>query len=150
MSATDKERLPPGGLSLRHGFPQWYRNTRTKHGEGDDDNNILAGGVPEACKHGALGIGMILLYLKVSFDDEAILDALPLAAAENLGAWHAWQAYRRTSSDIVGSKDDAHSGWNWDDVWLDRVQKGIDASISDSVLYGKYPGSANDFIQFIP
>ena len=24
VSATDEERLPPGGFSLRHGFPQWF------------------------------------------------------------------------------------------------------------------------------
>src|SRR3989337_2223388 len=24
VSATDEERLPPGGFSLRHGFPEWF------------------------------------------------------------------------------------------------------------------------------
>ena len=26
VSATDEERLPPGGLSMRHRFPQWFEN----------------------------------------------------------------------------------------------------------------------------
>ena len=30
--------------------------------------------------------------------------------------------------------------WNWDGVWLGRVKKGIDASISESVLYGIHEG----------
>ncbi|KAI9833782.1 MAG: hypothetical protein M1819_003515 [Sarea resinae] len=28
VSATDEERLPPGGFSLRHGFPQWFGRAR--------------------------------------------------------------------------------------------------------------------------
>ena len=143
----DKERLSPGGLSLRHGFPQWFRSIGAKHQEGDDDKKGVA---PEVCNHGALNIGMILRYLKAAFDDEAILDSLTLAVAGNSGAWHAWQAHRRTSSEVIRSSEHARSDWNWDGVWRNRVQKGIDASVSDSVLYGKNPGSASDLIQFFP
>src|SRR5436190_18841862 len=28
VSATDEERLPPGGFSLRHGFPHWFGRAR--------------------------------------------------------------------------------------------------------------------------
>lgn len=37
VSATDEERLPPGGFSLRHGFPHWFgRASRScvEHGSG--------------------------------------------------------------------------------------------------------------------
>lgn len=28
VSATDEERLPPGGFSLRHGFPHWFQRAK--------------------------------------------------------------------------------------------------------------------------
>ncbi|KAJ5676654.1 uncharacterized protein N7477_002287 [Penicillium maclennaniae] len=32
VSATDEERLPPGGFSLRHGFPHWFGRARRRSG----------------------------------------------------------------------------------------------------------------------
>ena len=104
----------------------------------------------------------ILDYLKSAFDDENTLDALPLEAAGNPGAWNAWQAYRKSNlqepemnqenplqlqsrSHFVKVNVVSHKkqldGWSWDGVWEERVQKGINASISDSVLYGNVGGS---------
>ena len=109
----------------------------------------------------------VLHYMKDSFENERTLDALPLNAAGNSGAWHAWQAYRRqvkqclpvgSSSNIVKTarSEDRHTlksmessperrpristEWNWDGVWIGRVKKGVDASISESVLYGTSEG----------
>lgn len=108
----------------------------------------------------------ILEYLKSSFDDETTLDALPIEASGNPGAWNAWQAHRKhslndlqmkigSSNSAKPSKQDAESTvvsdrkqpeeWSWDGVWEERVQKGVDASISDSVLYGN-PGGGDDLV----
>lgn len=108
----------------------------------------------------------ILEYLKSSFDDETTLDALPIEASGNPGAWNAWQAYRKhnlndlqmkigSSKSARPSKQDAESTvvsnrkqpeeWSWDGVWEERVQKGVDASISDSVLYGN-SGGGDDLV----
>lgn len=104
----------------------------------------------------------ILEYLKSSFDDETTLDALPIEASGNPGAWNAWQAHRKyilnrlqmkigSSNSARSSKQDADSNrkqpeeWSWDGVWEERVQNGIDASISDSVLYGN-AGGGDDLV----
>ena len=87
----------------------------------------------------------VLEYVKRAFDDEVLLDALPLEAVGNLGAWKAWRAYRRS-----GETDNKHAEsipdlqkqaeWSWDGVWEERVRKGIDASIAESTLYGGTSG----------
>lgn len=112
----------------------------------------------------------ILEYLKSSFDDETTLDALPIEASGNPGAWNAWQAHRKYSlNDLqmkIESSNSARSSkqaidsnvvsnrkqpeeWSWDGVWEERVQKGIDASISDSVLYGNL-GGGDDLVRCQP
>ena len=122
----------------------------------------------------------VLLYMKSAFEDESVIDALPLDAASNSGAWHAWQAHRRkvqqysfvkySSNPLKSATSKAHDAtrlvesspgsrpkvsteWNWDGVWLGRVKKGVDASISESVLYGTTDGddevwSMNSFPRF--
>ncbi|MCJ1477463.1 hypothetical protein MMC13_006135 [Lambiella insularis] len=103
-------------------------------------------------------IADVLKYVKASFEDETLLDALPLEAAVSSGAWHAWAAYRRTQ--CVGTAPDLLKGvsassfgkldnnasklsateptndWNWDGVWVKRVRVNVETSISDPVLYG--------------
>jgi hypothetical protein len=122
----------------------------------------------------------VLRYIRSTFDDEAVLDRIPLSAAGNPGAWHAWRAHRIKSGAITVStsptlsakeKSNWHEGlsddddsssvgvpegysrlaggtsapaaarrpgeWNWDGVWEVRVKKGIEASVSEAVLYGK-------------
>lgn len=37
----------------------------------------------------------LLKYIRSSFDKAEVLDAVPLAAAGNPGAWHAWRTHRR-------------------------------------------------------
>lgn len=107
------------------------------------------------------GIVEVLKYLKKSFEDEAMLDALPPDAAGNSGAWHAWRAYRKTAqvSSVAGNDQridrqkcfasvetkntQSTSGWNWDGVWADRVKKGVEASVSAMALYGNTSGDDN-------
>lgn len=41
VSATDDERLPPGGFSLRHGFPHWFgRAKRSQLASGNTSRNV--------------------------------------------------------------------------------------------------------------
>lgn len=204
VSATDEERLPPGGFSLRFGFPHWFgRAEKTTVASSASSRN--ASGSHSNSSHASVGLGInnlqdfsrsqitqfqrlqprsvssqamrdpsgtrtsiieILEYLKSSFDDESTLDALPIEASGNPGAWNAWQAYRKhslsglqikigSSDSARPSKQDAGStmasnrkqpeAWSWDGVWEERVQKGVDASISDSVLYGN-PDGGDDLV----
>ena len=125
---------------------------------------LLSAKAPEA-----LGTGLcdVLRYMKDAFEDESVIDEVPLAAAGNPGAWHAWHAYRKpvkqsTSSPkpsgspsprrTLGHKSTksqgsvASSQWNWDGVWEKRVKTGVSNSISSPVLYGG--GSSDEMVKF--
>lgn len=108
----------------------------------------------------------VLRYVRSTFDDPAVLDGVPLEAAGNSGAWHAWRAHRvsenkasmpkpeqRTKSS--DQKSDAPllktpfaraarqpGEWNWEGVWQVRAKKGIDLSLAEAALYGN--SSNND------
>ena len=147
VSAADDERLPPGGFSLRHGFPNWFgRAQRNAPGTATSSRNVsgtilsknpdLAGGsslltepatpigsavspsmsggssrasmTPDSRFSGSPGSTTspragevstveVLRYIRSTFDDETVLDSLPLEAAGNPGAWHAWRAHRLAS-----------------------------------------------------
>lgn len=90
----------------------------------------------------------VLAYVKQSFDESSFLDRVPLEAAGNVGAWKAWRAHRISMGVNIagnlnaGGSSDVRDEWNWDGVWEQRVSRGIDNSISDSVLYGNH--AAND------
>lgn len=115
------------------------------------------------------GIIEVLEYLKCAFDDDATLDALPLEAAGNPGAWNAWQAHRKSNlrDSKTNADNPAHAApskqstklksmsyskqpdeWSWDGVWEERVRKGIDASISDPVLFGNLSGG-HDLVSWL-
>ncbi|RDA90877.1 hypothetical protein CP533_3228 [Ophiocordyceps camponoti-saundersi (nom. inval.)] len=180
VSARDEERLPPGGFSLRHGFPHWFGRgrrippgSRKVSGESCSTQTSLApstAGSPQsaarkASKSGSrqVSVYQILKYIRSSFDDEEVLDSVPLEAAGNPGAWHAWRTHRRqvgrlsetkqAGSEREGDAKETSQGsvqapeWNWDGVWEDRVGKGIAASLSDSVLYGG--GGPDELIRFL-
>ncbi|RYO81987.1 hypothetical protein DL766_007251 [Monosporascus sp. MC13-8B] len=184
VSATDVERLPPGGFSLRHGFPDWFgRGTSSTGGDrkssGQQDvtqtpprpiNPSLSSGSSKPSAVGeSSGFGQtsrkkistfeVLRYIRSTFDDENVLDSIPLSAAGNPGAWHAWRTHRMengkvfsddlSSSDAedtadtvtTGTKSSADSArkpgeWNWEGVWEERVKKAIAASLSEPVLFG--------------
>lgn len=194
VSATDEERLPPGGFSLRHGFPSWFgRGSRGRHRPGQDPSTLqtpprssrsLAGGgrdsnsstpnskiaasdsSPPSAGRGAPGTGgtaasaasagsrsfmdvhkrdisafEVLSYIRSSFDDEGMLDSVPLEAAGNPGAWHAWRSHRGYNTLPEGDPSARKPGeWNWEGVWEERVKKGIAASLSEPVLYGGVGG----------
>ncbi|AEO55281.1 hypothetical protein MYCTH_104945 [Thermothelomyces thermophilus ATCC 42464] len=155
-SANDDERLPPGGFSLRHGFPGWFGRGRraaaaaaiavaakaaSSSGGGGDGGGDSTGGsgaktegnrdavavtpmrpvatatgttpasavsaaassVSAPGSYARTGTGStkevstyeVLRYIRSTFDDEDVLDSIPLEAAGNPGAWHAWRTHRR-------------------------------------------------------
>ncbi|OXV07601.1 hypothetical protein Egran_04635 [Elaphomyces granulatus] len=234
VSARDEERLPPGGFSLRHGFPRWFVRARrsitnsaassrnasgsgsiptSTEGESAGANNRPTGdtntenkppndqaghSTPSKAK-GTVNSGLssnmphtdnnlacrvspalsaspyaeskvhvpvvvLLEYIRSTFEDAAILDALPLDAAGNPGAWHAWRAHRRSvrgvkseprrvdgegSSKVVNPQARLPGEWNWEGVWAKRVRNGIEASQSDSMLFGNAPrNGGDDLIRF--
>jgi len=113
VSATDEERLPPGGFSLRHGFPQWFGpvmasseleevqkvaqdgpSIQKTNVVGIDQSNELVMSETPRVRCGAADIARVLYYMRSAFDSETLLDKVQLESAGNPGAWHAWQAYR--------------------------------------------------------
>jgi Ubiquitin-conjugating enzyme len=147
VSASDQERLPPGGISLRFGFPGWFTPSR---------NSIQR---LDQAKKRPVSVYQILEYIRFAFNDEACLDSIPLNAAANPGAYHAWNNYRarqasRATSPHSHPSSKRNSGiehlsgsnehsrgrrpgeWNWDGVWEDRVRRGIHSTISEQALFG--------------
>ncbi|KAF4437420.1 hypothetical protein F53441_13054 [Fusarium austroafricanum] len=192
VSASDQERLPPGGFSLRHGFPDWFGRGRrsmveakqasVSPGAGTASDSIAsastAPGIPSYMRTGQKSVSAheVLHYIRSAFDEEEVLDSVPLAAAGNPGAWHAWRTHRKATGKLVvddspegeDKKDEEKSEhttenvkpspptatprrpgeWNWDGVWEDRVKKNVSSSLSEPVLYGETKMS-DDLIKFL-
>lgn len=208
VSATDEERLPPGGFSLRHGFPDWFGRggrrsrqvsgaesqtpitnpqqtpprfepTTAPQGPGDSGAGSSVMSTPNSVRSGststpgntsymrtkvpgktAISTYDVLRYIRSTFDDEDVLDSVPLEAAGNPGAWHAWRTYRRQQQQKTPAPEGnevtpvktavgtaatpstprrvAGGGgeWNWEGVWEERSKRCITASLSEAVLYG--------------
>lgn len=194
VSATDEERLPPGGFSLRHGFPEWFgrgkrrvsdrRESRSSQravavdNQGTPRNVPLimkplpdtpesAGKLSDAGPAGGRDVSIydVLKYIRSTFDSEETMDSIPLDAAGNPGAWHAWRSHQRkqgklrdgepaADAEVASQEEEGQGGapgadrssqntggrrpgeWNWEGVWEDRVKKNIAMSLSEPVLYG--------------
>lgn len=128
VSATDDERLPPGGFSLRHGFPQWFgRGRRTTIGSpGPRSNGAMSpvspnegtqpptpmspyfatpgAPIPQPLIQRDTSMYSILKYIKSTFDNAEVLDTVPIDAAGNPGAWQAWRAHRRKLGKLPDEK----------------------------------------------
>lgn len=119
VSATDEERLPPGGFSLRHGFPEWFqRGRKTAQERGlhspapvhSVHQTPIASPEPGSTRpttHNQAAsetpsIYVILKYVKSTFAEEAVLDSVQLDAAGNPGAWHAWRTHRKKLGKLLG------------------------------------------------
>ncbi|OOF95496.1 hypothetical protein ASPCADRAFT_507343 [Aspergillus carbonarius ITEM 5010] len=204
VSATDDERLPPGGFSLRHGFPHWFGRAKraglspvSSHRDTSTRNSTVSEGVSGSlCKENVsednadespeptaksedgsevgeaviplpierpveprktVPVSVLLDYIRSTFDDEAVLDLLPLEAAGNPSAWHAWKAHRKgsgSSTALSGSKKGSPQArspgdWHWDGIWARRVQNEIEASSSDAMLFGNANrGGVEEMIRF--
>lgn len=125
------QNLSMGGFCLQNAFPGWF--------DGDEEIKQSA------------SIVAVLRYIKSAFEDPKVLDSLPLEAAGNSGAWHAWRSHRglpkslgsaATTADGIGARETADGiqsqpgDWNWEGVWRNRVEAGIENSLSEPVLYG--------------
>lgn len=101
----------------------------------------------------------VLRYVRSTFDDPTVLDGVPLEAAGNSGAWHAWRAHRVSENKAFMPKPEQNSNspdqksdapllktpfaraarqpgeWNWEGVWQVRAKRGIDLSVTEAVLY---------------
>ncbi|KAI9786545.1 MAG: hypothetical protein M1816_007869 [Peltula sp. TS41687] len=193
-SVTDGYQLLPGGFSLQHGFPRWFAvGEHDGAAAGQNSASMLAGEAPPEDSSGAellygkrseilsststLSIIDVLRYVRSTFDTEEVLDSVPLAAAGNSSAWHAWQAHRRKDGVGKGSQpmgfrrvdrtgerngvQETRSGetparrgataadWNWEGVWEERVRRGIMNSNADSALYRNSGGNGYDLIHFL-
>ncbi|KAF7593822.1 hypothetical protein BBP40_010757 [Aspergillus hancockii] len=201
VSASDEERLPPGGFSLRHGFPHWFGRakrsainstdssgavsingsnadgettdkdspentndpatpTSPSKDQADNDRSESASALPAEKStelRKTVPVAALLNYIRSTFDDEAVLDSLPLEAAGNSSAWHAWKAHRKDSGNsalISSSKRGSPQArlpgdWHWDGIWAKRVQHEIEASHSDATLFGNATrGGTEDVIRF--
>lgn len=218
VSATDDERLSPGGFSLRHGFPHWFGRAKRSPGNSAASSRNVSGSQPDSTtgdgagdrkesseeqkedrpegstkgrwnEHDDNAVGVrvsplpsksvqsysssqidvpameLLNYIRSTFDNESVLDSVPLEAAGNPGAWHAWRSHRRsslskssndskrvsvdgpvTAAGRTLSPDDSNKKggpqarapgeWNWEGVWAKRVQDGVRNSYLESVLFG--------------
>ena len=43
----------------------------------------------------------VLRYIRSAFDDENVMDSIPLEAAGNPGAWEAWRTHQRQSGKLL-------------------------------------------------
>ncbi|CAG8097873.1 unnamed protein product [Penicillium olsonii] len=192
VSATDDERLSPGGFSLRHGFPHWFGRARRGGLESGATSRNVSGAsakptdseenpVNAATDDGAsdvseppgasktdtaisderepspplakvpvnfvtekrtvVPVSEVLNYIRSTFDDESVLDSLPVEAAGNPGAWHAWKAHRRGGSGPGNFKKGSPQArlpgdWHWDGIWARRVKDEIENSRSEPMLFG--------------
>lgn len=169
VSATDDERLPPGGFSLRHGFPQWFGSGKDKTSESRVSSTSVADSAASQPKTATSTPNMyeILEYLRSAFTDEAFLDSVPLQAAANSGAYHAWKTHRARETGGETIKSEAQSSgsrarsplslpprsetptagrtrrpgeWNWEGVWEERVKRGVQNSLAEPILFGAAAG----------
>lgn len=190
VSATDDERLPPGGFSLRHGFPHWFgRAKRSGLASGNTSRNVSGNSASAAStghassidpvtdggdgsnasnppdtsaasedgveaphlaqapamdqfveRRNVVPVSEILDYIRSTFDDELVLDSLPVEVAGNPGAWHAWQAHRRGGprGQLKRGSPQARlpGDWHWDGIWARRVKDEIENSHSEPMLFG--------------
>ncbi|EGD91201.1 hypothetical protein H112_01000 [Trichophyton rubrum D6] len=201
VTGTIEEQLPPGGFSLRHGFPQWFvkiersavgslSSSRSTSGQKpgnigvdvEQDSGLVESSTDEIIsrisplpcdirdpkKPDVTDVTTLdlLEYIRSTFDDETVLDSIPLEATGCPNAWHAWSAHRRQprtgpATERRSSKDAGVSSpstlgrtlspdsiqrsspqarspgeWNWEGVWLKRVKENIHHSFLESVLFG--------------
>lgn len=117
VSATDEERLPPGGFSLRHGFPQWFGRARRSAASSRNVSGSSVGTPAQsytptpsdprdtptapldlssiaAPTVAPVSIAAVLDYIRSTFSDEQVLDSIAMEAAANPSAYHAWRAHR--------------------------------------------------------
>ncbi|KAK0948108.1 hypothetical protein LTR29_000632 [Friedmanniomyces endolithicus] len=166
MSSADEDRLPPGGLTLRHGFPEWHDDERSV------SQDKTPGLRPTRAEDGARKAASpppphnvaVLQYMRVIFESAELLDSVPLEFAANTSAWHAWRSHRASTAPAAPlpsgpsegsistvSKQHQPGGarqpgqWNWQGVWQDRVKNSVAASRADQALFSTEDHGAINF-----
>ncbi|KAL7938127.1 ubiquitin-conjugating enzyme/RWD-like protein [Trichoderma chlorosporum] len=121
-STTERPRLPPGGFSLEHGFPEWFGGSDrlaagSRHGSHERRGASPSSSSTKSAKSSnskpplvppkdnvprymqtdrkTISTYSLLRYIRNTFVKSEALDTVPLAAAGNPGAWHAWRTHRR-------------------------------------------------------
>ena len=182
QGTPDEQRLPPGGFGLTHAFPHWFggsertsASSTSSVAQVDPSEHVQMPRTTAAILSPAehmptrVSIAHVLDYIKGSFDDSSVLNRLPAIAAVNPGAWKAWQAYQSSIEEplsgqpnVIEDRRKAHSSsdrarhpdeWSWEGVWERRVRKGIDASISDQVLFragGGADETVSPYLRLLP
>lgn len=112
----------PGLFSLRHGFPHWFVS--------ESEKKVLPTPGPGGLALRETPALDVLRYVKASLDDAAVLDEIPLAAAEHAAAWKAW---------TVGESGRGTTGG-----WDERVRVAVEGSASEAALYGGVAGRGGD------
>ncbi|KAL6896391.1 ubiquitin-conjugating enzyme/RWD-like protein [Trichoderma evansii] len=127
-STTERPKLPPGGFSLEHGFPEWFGGPEgPEAARGHNRRSSLAPSIfstkssrrrsfkpPPASEKNlprymqtdpkTISTYSLLKYIRSTFDKAEVLDAVPLSAAGNPGAWHAWRTHRRKQEKVDDKK----------------------------------------------
>lgn len=163
LGATESRRLPPGSFHLREAFPSWYGPDHDRASMRSASLGVTSfeqsatqslpheSPTSEYVKPTLLDV---LQYLKRAFEDTILLDNLPVRAAVNPNAWHAWRAHRglpKLASRSISpasvesertplSPGRSPSDWNWDGVWESRVHDAIEESMSDAALFSSKSG----------
>jgi hypothetical protein len=163
ISAADEEKLPPGGLVLNEGFPEWFDRTTAEAARiKEQEPGITEAADTLTAAHNAPPhIAQVLQYMRLVFSAPELIDGVPLLSAANPSAWHAWRSHRakvlgenRAQSPAKFLNGDASSEgslspqaaqpggarrpgeWNWSGVWEDRVKKVVVASRAEATLFG--------------
>ncbi|EHK22361.1 uncharacterized protein TRIVIDRAFT_71441 [Trichoderma virens Gv29-8] len=180
-STAERPRLPPGGFSLEHGFPEWFGGSErlaagSRHGSRERRGASPSASSTKSAKstgdkpplvppkddvprymqtdRRTISTYSLLKYIRNTFVKGEVLDTVPLAAAGNPGAWHAWRTHRRKQRKALDENIKTSQStmarepgeWNWDGVWEDRVKKGVASTLTESVLYGA-SGISDDMVR---
>ncbi|KAG6008377.1 hypothetical protein E4U21_004581 [Claviceps maximensis] len=174
VSAADQQRLPPGSFSLRHGFPDWFGrgkptepdaksvnserlvpsagSERTSAGLGSSAASPRSFGAETTVSntsktgHPTVSTYCILKYIQSTFETAEVLDSVPLEAAGNPGAWHAWRTHRRKIGRLSGQQPNTSQSAQaaGDDVHVSSASMdAVDDSVSSTTPVVRRPGEWN-------
>jgi hypothetical protein len=97
----------------------------------------------------------VLDYLRKAFSSEELLGSIPLGAAANPGAYHAYRAFkgqpgspaqsRTTSPEPSTGRARRPGEWNWEGVWEERVKRGVQSTLTEPMLFGS-AGAVDDIV----
>lgn len=96
----------------------------------------------------------VLEYMRKAFSSEELLDSIPLGAAANPGAYHAYRTFkgtasaaqsRTTSPEPSTSRARRPGEWNWEGVWEERVKRGVQNTLTEPMLFSSV-GAGDDVV----